>query len=195
MLGIFAHGQIAAGDNLISPVLLAVERWRHGRGPADVRRELRLVHARLHRVVEIHADLALRELGAQRVDVERFGAGQHAAVRFDLMQRLQHFFIHGKIELAGLEVEALVARAQRYNRICDPLIAAGALEVAGKPVSAGILARFRDLFGILDHFRERCWRPGDPRFFKKINVIDQSPELADIRQRVDFSADPIFLFD
>ncbi|MNE73934.1 hypothetical protein D3C80_1699730 [compost metagenome] len=70
MLGILAHRQVAAGDNLAHTVLLAVNCRRQCGCPADFGRELGFVHTWFYRVVEVHADFTLGKLRTQRINIK-----------------------------------------------------------------------------------------------------------------------------
>ncbi|MNC23439.1 hypothetical protein D3C75_714660 [compost metagenome] len=148
-------------------------------------------------MVEVHADFALGELRTQRVDIKRFRSWHHASIHLNLPQRLSNLFIHAKIKLPGLEVEALCALslAKCCYWISDTLKSAGTFEITREAVSAYIFSRCRNFLGILDHLCECGRRLCNASLLEQIYVIDEAPELTDIGKAIYFAVNGIFLVD
>ncbi|MNI29895.1 hypothetical protein D3C73_837220 [compost metagenome] len=90
------------GHDFGSSLDLAVKRWRQSPRPVDSCRELVLIYPRLRREGEVHADFACRELGAQRIDIQRFSARQNTAVFVHLLEIFNDLRVRSKIKLARL---------------------------------------------------------------------------------------------
>ena len=129
---------------------------------------------------DVHADLAQRELGAQRVHVQALGTGEERTVGVDIGKGLHDLGIVGKVVLALAEV--IVEHVGQAGHLIHRAVhgAVGVLQVHGKAVDALTLQFLGDDPGILAQLLHRGRRSVrvKARLAEDIAVVDQAVVVA-----------------